>query len=131
MYFTRWYAADPAISAVVGVLILFSAYKILQQAVDVLLEAVPAHIDLALLERELEGVEGVVSVHDLHVWTISSGIHAMTCHAVVGAHGDHHAVLERLSKVVRDKFAIEHTTIQLECEDLSPQEVGTGFCDRC
>jgi cobalt-zinc-cadmium efflux system protein len=131
MFFTGWYVADPIISALVGLLILVSAVKILQQSVEVLLEAVPSHIDLMRMERELAAVEGVRSVHDLHVWTISSGIHLMTCHAVVGGHGDHHEVLERLSCVMRERFGIEHTTIQLECEDLSPKEVGTGFCDRC
>jgi cobalt-zinc-cadmium efflux system protein len=131
MLATGWYAADPLISAIVGVLILVSAVKVLQQAVEILLEAVPAHIDLERLERELAAVEGVRSVHDLHVWTISSGIHLMTCHAVIGGHGDHHDVLERLSCLVRERFGIEHSTIQLECEDLSAREVGTEFCDRC
>ncbi len=131
MHLTRWYAADPIISVGVGLLILASGVKICQQAVDVLLEAVPAHIDLDRVEEELARVEGVRSVHDLHVWTISSGIHLMTCHAVVGEHGDHHEILHRLGCVMRERFGIEHTTIQLECEDLSHQEVGTGFCDRC
>jgi cobalt-zinc-cadmium efflux system protein len=130
MLATGWYVADPAISVLVAVLILVSAAKILQQSVEILLEAVPAHIDLECVERELRGVAGIVSVHDLHVWTISSGVHLMTCHAVVGEHGDHHDVLERLSCLVRERFGIEHSTIQLECEDLSEKEIGTGFCDR-
>jgi cobalt-zinc-cadmium efflux system protein len=131
MRFTGWYTADPLISVLVGILILISAGKILTQSVEILLEAVPGHIELERLERELCAVEGVRSVHDLHVWTISSGVHLMTAHAVVGEHGDHHGVLERLSCLVRERFGIEHSTIQLECEDLSPTEVGTEFCDRC
>ncbi len=130
MYFTGWRAADPIAAALVGVLILWSAVRIVRQATDILLEGVPAHIDLDALASELRAVEGVRSVHDVHVWTISSGIHLMTCHAVVGDHGDHHEVLERLSCLVRERFKIDHSTIQLECEDLSPKEAGTGFCDR-
>jgi cobalt-zinc-cadmium efflux system protein len=128
--FTGWTLADPLAACVVGVLILGSAVRIVLKATDVLLEAVPAHIDLEALKRELGACAGVRSIHDLHVWTISSGVHLMTCHAVVGGHGDHHEVLERLSCLVRDRFGIEHSTIQLECEDLSANEAATAFCDR-
>lgn len=130
MWLTAWYAADPLISVLVGILILVSAAKILQQSVEILLESVPEHIALERLEKALCAVEGVRSVHDLHVWTISSGVHLMTAHAVVGGHGDHHEVLDRLSCLVRVDFGIDHSTIQLECEDLSPKEVGTAFCGR-
>ena len=129
MLATGWRAADPLISVLVGLLILLSAVKIVQQAVDILLEGVPSHIDLNGLERELRAVEGVQAIHDLHVWTISSGVHLMTCHAVVGNHGCHHEVLARLSAVVRERFGIEHSTIQLECVDLWHIEQ-TGLCDR-
>ncbi len=123
-----WYAADPLISIVVGALILVSAVRLVAQSVDVLLEAVPAHIDLGALERDLAGVEGVRSIHDLHVWTMSSGIYLMTCHAVV-AEGEHFQdVLERLNALLREKFGIHHSTIQLEATDLRASEA--DFCNR-
>jgi cobalt-zinc-cadmium efflux system protein len=130
MWRTGWYTADPIVAILVGVLILWSSVQICRQAADVLLEGVPAHIELERLERELAEAPGVGSVHHLHVWTISSGVHLMSCHVVVGDHGDHHEILDRLSCLVRERFGIAHSTIQLECEDLSAKEVGTGFCDR-
>ncbi|GIW71001.1 MAG: zinc transporter ZitB [Planctomycetota bacterium] len=125
---TGWYAADPIISIFVGLLILASAWKICQQAVDVLLEAVPAELDLEEIELALRAAEGVADVHDLHVWSISSGHHMLTVHVVVGEHGDHHAVLERLQAMLAARFGIEHTTIQIECEDISPREPGLAYC---
>jgi len=133
MLATGWYRADPLASAAVGVLILISAIRLVLQAVDVLLEAVPKHIDLEIVERELTAVAGVRSVHDVHVWTISSGVHLMTCHAVLddGEHArDPHAVLERLQDLVRSKFDIEHSTIQIEARDLRDREREGAFCER-
>lgn len=117
MWLTGWYAADPIVAAAVGVLILYSAWGIVRQATDILLESAPKHIDVPALEQELGRVTGVVSIHDLHVWTISSGVHLMTCHAVVGVQGDPDEVLGRLIGLLRERYGIEHSTIQLERED--------------
>jgi cobalt-zinc-cadmium efflux system protein len=131
MWRTGWWLADPIVALAVGALILRSAWRIIALAADILLEGVPAHIELEALEAALASAEGVKSIHDLHVWTISSGVHLLTVHAVVGDHGDHHEVLERLSTLVRERFGIHHSTIQLECDDLSAAEAaGTSFCER-
>jgi cobalt-zinc-cadmium efflux system protein len=117
-----WYLADPLISFLVGLLILYSAWRLVKDSVDILLEGTPAHIDLETVHNALNSVEGVASIHDLHIWTLTSGIHAMSCHAVVCGSDDRHQILEQLSSIVRTRFKIDHTTIQLEEVSLRHQE---------
>ena len=115
--------ADPIISAVIAVLILSSSWIIIRDAVDILLEGTPAHINIVKLREQLELVNGVESVHDLHVWTLTSGVLAMSCHVVAG--GDTFGrteLLTRVNGVAREMFRIDHTTIQIE-EANAPQEV--------
>ena len=83
IFFWQAYWADPAISVLVSFLILYSAWKLVKDAVLVLLEGTPAHVNLMVMKQALCKVTGVDSIHDLHVWTLTSGVHAMTCHAVV------------------------------------------------
>ncbi|MFN8008472.1 MAG: cation diffusion facilitator family transporter [Terriglobia bacterium] len=118
-----WYLADPVISILVAILILYSSWLLLRDSVDILLEGTPVHISLQKIREALCQVEGVESVHDLHVWTLTSGLHAMSCHAVLCGNPDHHQVLEKLSHIVRKEFEIEHTTIQLEEVSLQHQEL--------
>jgi hypothetical protein len=80
-----WYVADPLISFVVGLLILYNSWRLVKDSVDILLEGTPAHIDLETVRSALNSVEGVASIHDLHIWTLTSGIHAMSCHALFAA----------------------------------------------
>lgn len=115
--------ADPMISAVVGVLILWSSWILIRDAVDILLESTPAHINIVSLREQLGRVNGVGSVHDLHVWTLTSGVLAMSCHVV--AHGDgfnRTDLLNGVNRIAREMFRIDHTTIQIE-ESNAPQEV--------
>lgn len=126
MIFAQAYWADPAVSVLVAFLIIFSAWNLVKDSVLVLLEGVPAHVDLSAMKRELCTVPGVQSVHDLHVWTLTSGIHAMTCHAVITGPADRHGILEQLTAVSKDRFEIDHTTIQLEEESTCPNE--TLYC---
>ena len=112
------YWVDPVVSVLVSLLIVYSAWKLVADSVRVLLEATPAHVNLSAMKRLFCQVPGVESVHDLHVWTLTSGVHAMTCHAVVGGPNERHQILESLSAVSRERFNIHHTTIQLEEEDL-------------
>src|ERR1044071_8637403 len=115
--------ADPAISVVVAVLILWSSWILIRDAVDILLEGTPAHINIVSLREELARVTGVGSVHDLHVWTLTSGVLAMSCHIVATA-GDFSRMelLTRVNSVAREDFHIDHTTIQIE-ESNIPQDV--------
>ncbi len=120
------YWVDPMVSVLVSLLIVYSAWKLVVDSVRVLLEATPAHVNLNAMKHLLCQVSGVESVHDLHVWTLTSGVHAMTCHAVVGGANERHQILESLGAVSRERFDINHTTIQLEEEDLC--EGQESFC---
>lgn len=111
---TGWMAADPIISVFVGLLILFSSWKLLREAVDILLEAVPAHIDLAEVQQAIDEIPGVDDVHDLHVWTVTSGFLAMSGHAVVSEPADHTRVLSEIHRRMVQRFGIRHVTFQLE-----------------
>jgi cobalt-zinc-cadmium efflux system protein len=121
--FGGYRGADPAISVVVGVLILSSSWILIRDAVDILLESTPAHINIVNLREQLGRVSGVGSVHDLHVWTLTSGVLAMSCHVVVtGDSFNRTDLLNGVNRVARDMFRIDHTTIQIE-EASVPQEV--------
>lgn len=112
-----WYAADPVISVAVSFLILFSAWRLVRESVGILLEGAPAHVNVLVMKEELGKVDGVDSIHDLHVWTLTSGVHAMSCHAVVCGPASRPGILEKLSEISRTRFNIPHTTIQLEEEN--------------
>jgi len=115
--------ADPLISIVVAVLILWSSWIVIRDAVDILLEGTPAHINIMNLREQLGRVDGVGSVHDLHVWTLTSGVLAMSCHIV--AENDSYNrtdLLARVNGLAKEQFHIDHSTIQIE-ESKIPQEL--------
>lgn len=113
--FTGWLPADPLISIVLSLMILAGAWRLVRESVDILLEAVPAHVDLAAVRDGMLAVPGVHAVHDLHVWTVTSGMVAMSGHVVVPDLASHPATLSRLQERLRDQ-GIAHATIQLEVE---------------
>jgi cobalt-zinc-cadmium efflux system protein len=123
-----WYLADPLTSLLVSVLILFGAWRILRDSTDILLEGTPGHIDIRLMERELATIEGVDSIHDLHVWSISSGMTSMSCHAVVSGQRDRQELLSALKAILRNNYHIHHSTIQLEEENSG--SVATEICEK-
>ncbi|MDP9347623.1 MAG: cation diffusion facilitator family transporter [Gemmatimonadota bacterium] len=110
-----WYWADPAVSVAIGVLVIYSAWHLLKESVGVLLEGTPAHIDLAAVRAAMAEVDGVEEVHDLHVWTITSGMDAMSAHVVVRSGGrPNEEVLGELHRMLHDRFGLHHLTIQVE-----------------
>jgi cobalt-zinc-cadmium efflux system protein len=110
-----YYAADPAISVLVGILILSSSWVLIRDAVDILLEGTPAQVNIRTLQDDLRGVHGVGSVHDLHVWTLTSGVLAMSCHVVISDNQlSRNLVLAEINELVRERFRIDHTTVQIE-----------------
>jgi len=113
----QWYLADPIVSIIVGGLILFSAWSLVKESVDVLLESTPRHLNISRILGDLGNMEGVVSVHDLHVWSIASGTTAMSCHIVLKSNEDAERSLAESSRLMRDKYGIEHTTIQIEFDN--------------
>ncbi len=113
---TGWLAADPLVSAAIGVFIVPRTWGLLRQAMNVLLEGTPAHLELGEIERAIEETPGVRRVHDLHVWTLTSGREAMSAHVVVGDLAGGERLLERLHALLHARFGVDHTTIQLETE---------------
>lgn len=111
---TGWVRSDPLISVVVALLVLLSSFRLVRESVDVLLEAVPSHIDLAAVRDAMLDVDGVQDVHDLHVWTVTSGFLAMSGHAVVRDLATHTAVLAELHRCLGERFGIDHVTVQVE-----------------
>ena len=114
IYLTGWLAADPLLSLFIGLLILLSSLKLLGDATRVLLEGVPTGMDLAGIGRSMAGVEGVGSVHDLHVWSVSSGEVALSAHVVIEEMGLWEAVYKGLRSHLHDAYGIEHITLQPE-----------------
>jgi cobalt-zinc-cadmium efflux system protein len=111
---TGWMTIDPIISVFIAVMILKSAWDIIRDATDVLLEAVPKSISIKQIERELLAMDSVKSVHDLHIWTITSGVYALSSHVVVTDYGCSRDLITKINKLLLEKFSIEHVTIQLE-----------------
>ena len=122
MLLTGWYVADPVISVLIGLLILHSSWSLVKESLSVLMQAVPKGIRLEDVQQALEGVEGVSKVHDLHVWAVTSDIYTLSAHAVVENGGDFHRVLNGIEDTLKERFNIEHTTIQLETESREEKE---------
>jgi cobalt-zinc-cadmium efflux system protein len=112
-----WQWADPAVAVVIAVLILISSWRLVRESLDVLMEGTPAHVDVDALLAAIRAVPGVVDVHDLHVWTLTSGYHALSAHVDVSPDADGHAVLHILADLAEKRFAVAHTTFQLEHVD--------------
>jgi cobalt-zinc-cadmium efflux system protein len=111
-----WLPADALASLLIVALILFGSWTLVREAVDVLMEAVPAHIDVETLRLALERVPGTDEVHDLHVWSLTTGRCALSAHAVVNASARDDAILAAMADLCAREFQIEHVTIQIEHE---------------
>jgi len=109
-----WTWADPAVAIAISVLILVSSWRLMRESLDVLMEGTPAHVDVDALLAAIRAVPGVVDVHDLHVWTLTSGYHALSAHVDVSPDADPHGVLHILADLAEKRFAVAHTTFQLE-----------------
>lgn len=110
---TGWHLADPIISLLIGLLILSGAWRLVRESADILLESTPSHIALTSVHDVLAGLPGVNSVHDLHVWTLTSGVVAMSGHLVVRNPGDNQRILEDAQQRLRS-LGITHVTVQME-----------------
>jgi cobalt-zinc-cadmium efflux system protein len=111
---TGWLEADPIVSLLIGVLILASSWGVLRDAVSILLEEAPRGIDAAEVGRRMAASPGVVDVHDLHIWTITSGFPALAAHVLVRPNEDCHAKRRELESLLREDYGIEHTTLQVD-----------------
>jgi cobalt-zinc-cadmium efflux system protein len=118
MWLTGWFRVDAVISLLIAIVIVVSAFRLVRDAVEVLLESVPPHVDLDAVRTILGRCPGVKGVHDLHVWTISSGLYALSAHLVVEDPTCHNndTILSAVKHELFDRFGIDHTTIQIESE---------------
>ncbi len=107
---------DPIVGLLIAALILASSWRLIKEPVDVLMEAAPAGLDVDAVGGEICTEEGVRSVHDLHVWTVTAGFGAIAAHVVVAQGSDRDLIRRRLELTLRDRFGIEHTTLQMEEE---------------
>jgi cobalt-zinc-cadmium efflux system protein len=115
---------DPALSLLVSAIIIYGVYGIVKQAAHVLLESAPDHAKIPVVRERIRSFDGVVDVHDLHVWTIGSGSHALAAHVVLPDRqiSEASAILARIDTAMRDEFDISHVTVQFECESCDPTD---------
>lgn len=111
-----WNLADPIASLLISALVVYSSWSLLRETVRVLMEQAPKHISVDEVRATLEGLPGVVAVHDLHVWTITSGMEALSAHLVAIPGTAHAALLTTVREALHDGFHIEHVTVQIEPE---------------
>lgn len=117
--FTSWYIADPIVSIIFAMLVLWSSWSIFTESIQMLLEGTPTGMNLAEVELEIRNVTGVLDLHDLHVWTISSGLVACSCHILVAEQSvsGGQQILQAVTHMLDHDFRISHSTIQIEVED--------------
>ncbi|GGE23509.1 cation transporter [Marinithermofilum abyssi] len=118
-----WYVADPVISLFVAVLILKSAWGVLSHAIHILMEGTPTGIDQTEVRQTLLSIPGVLDIHDLHIWTITSGLNSLSCHLLVQEDQDEQEILQQAIQKVEEQFHIKHATIQVEKSDWNHEKL--------
>lgn len=124
--FTGNSVVDPVLSIVIGIMLLYGAFNLVLSSIRILLEFAPKHVDTDTLSEVMMEIEGVKGVHDIHIWSICSNIHAMSAHVLVDRiHVQQTAILiNMISRIVSERFHIIHTTLQFECAECVPVELG-------
>jgi len=117
IYYTGWYLIDPLLSILIAIGIMIGSYGLLTESVNILLESAPAHIDVAAVAKDIEQLDGVREAYHIHVWTITSGVYALSAHVVIDDRpvSGSRALLDAIRQRLADRFKILHSTIQLEC----------------
>lgn len=126
MWHFGWYLADPLISVLIAILIVWSSWRLIREATNVLLEGTPAHINLAAVEEAILTTDGVQDVHDLHVWTITSGREALSAHVIHLTGISQPDLLKELRTKLSARFSVDHLTIQMETSDFEDESF--HFC---
>lgn len=123
MLTTGWYMADPIFGAVIGLFIVPRTWKMLKETAHVLMEGVPANVNLEAVKQEMLKIPGVVTVHDLHVWTLTSGVDSMSAHVCVEDPTQGVTIVGELRQMLDEDFGISHTTIQVEDRECRPSNL--------
>ncbi len=131
LVFTDYRFIDPIIALLIGILILRNAFSLVRESTDILLEATPRHLQLETVAKAIQSVPGVFGVHDLHIWTITSGLYALSGHIIVRSEtlNEGSRIIAEASAKLRESFGIEHVTLQLEreaLENLQGTKAGQG-----
>jgi len=126
MLVTHWYMADPLISGAIGLMILPRTWAVLSECTNILMEGAPGHVDLSRLRLSMLRVPGVVDVHDIHVWTITSGLDAMSGHVTISKDSPADDVLSEITRIAQVEFGINHTTVQVE--QVECKRTGNDVC---
>lgn len=116
---TGWSLADPILSVGIALLISFSAFRLVRETLAILMESAPRHLPVNQLANDIQALKGVCGVHDLHVWNITSGVCALSCHVIISEREQTLSkppMLDRISQMLADKYHIQHTTIQIETQ---------------
>ena len=121
---TGWAYADPVVAAAIGLFVLPRTYRLMRQAVRILMEAAPPGVDVGAAQRGLQALPGVEAVHDLHIWTVTDGIESASAHVVIAPGADWHAVLDSSRHLLAHEFGVTHATIQVEPHDHSEAPAG-------
>jgi cobalt-zinc-cadmium efflux system protein len=126
IHYTGWQQIDPALSVAIGALIIWTAWDIVNEALNILLEGLPRGLELESVICAMREVPGVLDVHDLHIWSLGSSTHALSCHALIEdvPPSASDRILQRLNGVLCDRFAIHHTTVQFEHVGCAVSESG-------
>tara|TARA_Y100001978_G_C23289557_1_gene244143 strand:- start:85 stop:516 length:432 start_codon:yes stop_codon:yes gene_type:complete len=123
--FTGWHQADPLLSGCIALMILPRTWLLLSECTHILMEGTPSHINLSEMYTAISAIDGVKSIHDLHVWTLTSDHHAMAGHVIVNDKNAQPRILAEIKSVLLEKFEIHHSTVQLELDeqDLGKEDI--------
>jgi cobalt-zinc-cadmium efflux system protein len=122
--YTGWYLIDPLLSILISLVIIYGAWALVKESVNILLESAPAHIDIDTIAKEIAKVKGVREAYHIHLWTITSGVYAMSAHVLIDDQlvSRSREVIDEIRSLLNDRFNVLHSTIQIECEkcDMNP-----------
>jgi cobalt-zinc-cadmium efflux system protein len=123
--FTQWNWLDPFVSVLIGAFILYNAWGILKQTIHILLESTPENINMDSMVDDLQKVDGVLGVHDLHVWSISENLRMLSAHVVIDniPVGEGVSIQQNINELLAHNYNIQHATLQMECEGCDSREL--------
>jgi cobalt-zinc-cadmium efflux system protein len=129
IHYTGWLFIDPILSIIIGLLIIWTARDIIKDSLNILLEGLPQGMELKAVFSAMNGIEGVIDVHDLHIWSLGSSTHAMSCHVVIDdmPPSSSDIILKRINHLVCERFGVRHTTVQFEHRACALSENGCSI----